>query len=167
VMVEHTNNLLTGDGKPPIRTELTLPGAIDKAFIAAFLLSGDAARAEAAVLKGIEWIDSDGGQGEDLLQSTVKAAIERDRFPGLSPKPSDSAVSRLPLELQRVLRLPHFLRHCFVLRVLAGLPPELCACLLNANGHQVDKGTCAAMRELPSIREKSFVTHCGWDGSNN
>ena len=151
----------------PMTTESTLREDMDKAFVTAFLLSGNAARAEAAVLQGIESMNSDRGKPEDLLQTTVEAAIERETFGERSLTPPGPALTRLPLELQRVMRLPHFLRQCFVLRVLAGLPRELCADLLNSDQGQVDRGTCAAMLELPSIRDNRFATYSGWDGSNN
>jgi hypothetical protein len=166
MMLDCLNNAPTGSGELSMTTETTLREAIDKAFITAFLLSGNTARAEAAVWKGVEWMNSD-REGEELMQGTVTAAVERENLPERSPKPPEPALSRLQLELQRVMRLPHFLRQCFVLRVLVGLPRELCAGLLNSDADQVDQGACAAMLELPLIREKSFATHSRWNGSNN
>ena len=166
MMLNCPNNAIARNGDLSMTTESTLRESLDKAFITAFLLSGDTARAEAAVLKGIERMSSDHG-GQELLQGTVKAAIGRDNPPGRSPELMGPALSRLPLELRRVARLPLFLRQCFVLRVLAGLPRERCAHLLNLHADQVDQGTRAAMLELPWIREKSFATHSGWNGSNN
>jgi hypothetical protein len=152
--------------EPSMTTESTLHEDIDKAFITAFLLSGNAARAEAAVLKGVGGMYSD-RQGEAMLQGVVKAAIERGAPLWQGPKLPEPELSRLPLELQRVIRLPLFLRQCFVLRVLVKFPRELCADLLSSDAGQVDRGACAAMLELPSIRDKSFATYSGWDGSNN
>ena len=149
-----------------LTTESALQEASGRAFITAFLLSGDTEQAEAAVLTGIETIPSDEARGEGLLQRTVRAAIERKEISWPRPKEMDPAFLKLPFELRRVLRLPHYLRQCFVLRVLAGLPRELCATLLQSDTGQVDQGVCAAMLELPAVRRWSLA-YSGHFGSNN
>jgi hypothetical protein len=63
----------------------------------------------------------------------------------------DRVSSFLPLELRWVLRLVPNLRHCFVCRVLAGLPREVCASLLHLEVRQLDESTCTAVRKLATI----------------
>jgi hypothetical protein len=147
-------------------TTESLREAAGRAFLTAFLLSGDTEQAEAAVLSGIETIPPDEAHSEGLLQRTVRAAIERREIPWPRPKEMDPAFLKLPFELRRVLRLPRYLRQCFVLRVLAGLPRELCATLLRSDTGQVDQGVCAAMLELPAVRQWSIAC-AGHIGSNN
>jgi hypothetical protein len=99
---------------------------IDKAFSIAFLLSGNMAAAEAALLDGISC--SENCVGEDLVRETVRSAIRRNS--GHPWKHADTQ-SVLPLELQHVAQMAPLLRGCFVLRVLAGFSLLECSTLLN------------------------------------
>ena len=137
-------------------SESVIHEVANRAFIAAFLLSGRADRAEAAVLEAIGFMNSGDPSGEDLLRRTVSRLIEREEIPGRRPMELEQAFSTLPFELQDVLHLPTYLRQCFVLRVLAGLTRETCARLLRSEAHQVDEGTWAAMLELPLIQQKQL-----------
>lgn len=65
--------------------------------------------------------------------------------------------SWLPVELQRVLRLPQTPRLCFVLRILEGWPREKCATALGIPAETVDDETCAAARSLARFAEKEQI----------
>ena len=137
----------------PMKTD-SMRDAADRAFITAFLLLGDAEEAEAAVLKSIGSMNAADASGEELVQEAVIAAIESDRLTQRDPNDPELASKMLPLELQRALELPHSLRQCFVLRVLMGLPREVCARLLSLEGRQVDRVASSAMSELAAIQMK-------------
>jgi hypothetical protein len=148
-------------------TDLAICEAVDKAFVAAFLLSGNAELAEAAVLKSIGLMNLEGACGENLLHQALNAVIQPQESPRWRPKHLELAISKLPWELKRVLRLPRYIRQCFVLRVLARWPRELCATLLNSDADQIDRGACAAMLRLPWFQANGSAAYSGWDGSNN
>lgn len=69
--------------------------------------------------------------------------------------------STLPFELQCVLHLPQYPRHCLVLRVLVRLPRETCARLLRSELNQIDEGTHAGLSELRAIMDKRPSNHSG------
>lgn len=54
----------------------------------------------------------------------------------------------LPLELQRVLRLPTDLRQCFVLRLLVAMSREFCARVLGLDVAAFDHKVCLAAQTL-------------------
>ena len=99
----------------------TMPSALDVAFRTALLLTGDTRTAEVAVTHAIDAREalSPGG----LLIEAVRSAVRR------RTKSSDGPyeVDDLPAELRRPFMLPPLLRYCFVLRILAGLSPEVSA----------------------------------------
>jgi hypothetical protein len=64
------------------------------------------------------------------------------------------ALSILPFELRCVLALPQDIRHCFVMRILLGLPREVCAWLLHIDIPQVNHRTQAAVLELADLHGK-------------
>jgi len=144
--------------KRSMRTESEMREAASRAFVAAFLLCGNATQAEVAVLKSIELLNGDGESGDELIRETVHAAIEPEDAPGQPPKETDPAYSMLPFELKRVLQLPRYLRQCFVLRVLLGLSREACAGLLHSKSQQVDEGASAAMVQLPAMHGTSLAS---------
>jgi len=130
-----------------------LHNAVDRAFITALLLTASAERAEAAVLKRAR-ANPDAAPGDELLRGVVAAALEtQPETPEPTPEQVERASSILPSELRRVLHLPTNLRHCFVLRMLMGLPREVCARLLRLDAGQIDERTCTAMLELPGIQK--------------
>lgn len=148
-------------------TESSMREAAGRAFITAFLLTGNAGSAEAAVLKSIGFMNCVDASGEELFQGTVSAKIETDELPGPRQPEPGSAFEMLPVELQRVLQLPRRIRQCFVLRVLVGLSREVCARLLSFDGRQVDLGACVAMSELYALRKAGAIAPRRIESSRN
>jgi len=142
-------------------TDLALSEAVSKAFVTAFLLSGDGERAETAVSKSIARMSLEDSSGEELIYEAIEVAVKPQDYAASTPKEWEPAASRLPLELRRVLCLAPYVRKCFVLRVLVGLPSEACAALLNSNAEHVDRGARDAMLQLASNRASRFATHSG------
>jgi hypothetical protein len=145
---------LGSKGNQPMTTESVLRDAANRAYIAAFLLSGSAERAEAAVLESIRLMNSDVASGEELLQDAVHAAIELEEICGQRVGELGLDSSTLPFELQCVLHLPQYPRQCLVLRVLVRLPRDTCARLLRSELNQIDEGTHAGLLELRTIMDK-------------
>jgi|SRR5271155_62700 hypothetical protein len=123
----------------PMRTTHLL----DRAFLTAHLLTGNAEDAEAAIEEAIKAWDPVGEDERILMRRVIRASLRHEGGYG-SYAPSGS----LPLELENVLSLSIQLRRCFVLRVLEGLPRETCGELLHLDSPQVDGNTCAALRLL-------------------
>jgi hypothetical protein len=126
------------------------PAVIDKClsriFVAAYLLTGSARRAETAVSESIRQLDVDATRGGWLSWNAVAAAItQEDADPRQAP---DEAPAALPVELLRVLQLPLHLRQCFVLRVLMAMPRHRCGSLLRIDAEQVDAYSSLAAQEL-------------------
>ena len=102
---------------------------VGRAFLTAHLLTGNMEQAESATIAAIDsWNPDD--ETEEVL---------------------DVAGPCHPVELQRVLRLARPLRRCFVLRVLVGLPPRVCAKLLRSDSRRVDQYSCDASRCLGAL----------------
>jgi hypothetical protein len=150
--------LLSGLRNSPVTTESRMRESAGKALVTALLLTGDVERAEAAVLKSIGSMSFGDVAGDELIRGAVNAAMELEEVPGRSQRNPQPALSMLPFELQGVLHLPHFLRQCFVVRTLIGLPREACARLLHLDVHQVDAGARAAMLALPETQQSSFAS---------
>lgn len=133
---------------------------IRRAFGTAHLLTANLQQAESAVLKAIELFDPHVDTVEALFQYTVHAASlnPTEPMPSAASHPPEPTNSFLPVELQAVLNLSRDLRHCFVLRVLAGWSRLACARLLNLQGRKVDRYTCVALRCVagfePNFRER-------------
>ena len=105
----------------------TMPSALDMAFRTALLLTGDTRTAEAAVTHSI-------GACEDLLYcdlliQAVRSTIRRRTKSAEMP----DALELLPPELCCLFMLQPLSRDCFVLRILVGLSPEVCAELLETS----------------------------------
>jgi hypothetical protein len=124
--------------------------ALNKAFTTALLLTRSVEQSEAALREGIECLDfDDDAAGEKLIRGALYAAMSRSREDAeRRPGEVDDALSLLPLELKRVALLPAALRHCFALRVLAGLPRKVCASLLNLEISQVAETAALAAQML-------------------
>jgi hypothetical protein len=124
-----------------------------KAFHTALILTGSLEQSEAAVLESIRWLDlDDEAPGEKLVRGALQAALARQRqIVEQRSGELECALSLLPLELRRVLRLPADLRHCFALRILAGLPRNVCAPLLHLELCRVDETAGVAAQMLASI----------------
>ena len=120
----------------------TMPTALDMAFRTALLLTGDTRTAEAAVMQGIGACE-DVSSG-DLLIEAVRSAVRR------RTKSSDGPyeVDGLPAELRRLFMLQPLFRHCFVLRILVGLSPEVCAELLEISVIEFEGAMYGALTEL-------------------
>ena len=124
----------------------TMPSALDMAFRTALFLTGDTTTAEAAVKYGIAACEdlSPGG----LLIEAVRSAVRR------RTKSSDGPceVDGLPAELRRLFMFQPLLRYCFVLRILVGLSPEVCAELLDISATEFEDAVYAALTELTLLR---------------
>ncbi len=130
--------------------------SISKTLITAILLTGSAKRAERAMLEGIESLDIAAAPGEELVRRTVAAAIETGkRYPQQPSEEVEEASSMLPAELRPVLHLSPDLRGCYVLRILAAMPREACARLLQLGVSQVDQATCLAVLALARVAERA------------
>ena len=119
--------------------------AIRIAFCAGLLVSGTASTAELAVLDAIDAC-------EDVLHpsfiiETVRSAI-RQRTE--SPRRVDS-LELLPLQLRYIFTLRWRLRDCFVLRLLVGLSPQVCAGLLEIPVPEFYDAVYEALNELPHV----------------
>ena len=124
----------------------TMPSALDMAFRTALLLTGHTRTAEVAVTRAIDACEalSPGG----ILIEAVRSAVRRRTT--LSNGPYE--VDGLPVELQRLFMLQPLLRHCFVLRILVGLFPEVCAELLEISIAEFEDAVYAALTELTLLR---------------
>lgn len=111
---------------------------VEQSFLTAFLLSGNAANAEAAVLIAVEG-------GGNLLRDSVIAST---RSAPHSPALHDDTRIKLPAELRRVRHLPDHLRKPFVLRMLLQWSRKECAGLLDRSVEEIDQCVCLAMRAL-------------------
>ena len=123
----------------------TMPLALDMAFRTAVLLTGDTRTAEAAVMHAIGGCEdlSPGG----LLTEAVRSAV---RLQGSSPN-GPYEVECLPPELRRLFLLQPLPRHCFVLRILVGLSPEVCAELLEVSDTEFENAVNRALTQLPLL----------------
>jgi hypothetical protein len=121
------------------RDEMSI--ALNEAFRAALFLTGSVEIAEAAVLEGVALFE---GSSIQLLTESVKAAMSR--TPGLSG--NSRPPENLPPELKRIFLLGSIHRCCFVLRVLFGLPPAVCAGMLHVSDEEFAESLCAALQQL-------------------
>jgi len=134
---------------------LTEPAALEKAiaraFLTAHLLTGSRENGENAVLEAIDAWDGQKQDEDELFEHVVSASVR-----GRGTAGADHGdVSLLPAELRAVVSLPRHLRHCFVLRTLAGLSQAECARMLRLHPLFVGQCTCAAMKRLPSLAEEA------------
>jgi hypothetical protein len=141
-------------------TKFKMNETLENAFIAGLLLTGSVDRAETAILESVRMSCPDDLFSEALFRRTVHYSIDQHiELKNKKQSELDRARSILPFELRCVLNLSQQLRYCYVLRILIGLPREVCAWLLHMDTSQVDLHTCAAMLELPLIqrRERCFA----------
>ncbi len=141
-------------------TKFRMNETLEDAFIAGLLLTGSVERAETAILESVRMSCPDDLFSESLFRRAVHYSIDQCiELKNKKQSDLDRARSVLPFELRCVLNLSQHLRYCYVLRVLIGLPREVCAWLLHMDTSQVDQHTCAAMVELPLIqqRERCFA----------
>jgi hypothetical protein len=140
-----------------METEDITGALLTKSFIASLLLTKNAGQAESAVLESIRCSDLIGyPPAEDLFRGALKAALAL-RCEAVEQQSAelDYALSILPPELQHVLHLPTNLRDCFVLRILAGLPSDICARTLDLTACEVDWTACSAAQVLAGVDHDS------------
>jgi len=124
----------------------TMPSALDVAFRAALLLTGDTRTAEATVMHGIDVCEDHLLPG-GLLIAAVRSAVRRRTKSSGGPY----EVECLPPELRRLFMLQPLPRNCFVLRVLVGLSPEVCAELLEVSVTEFENAVYRALTQLPLL----------------
>ena len=122
----------------------TMPLALDMAFRTAVLLTGATKSAEAAVIHGISAREELSPHG--LLTEAVRSAVRLQASSANGPY----EVECLPPELRRLMLQP-LPRHCFVLRTLMNLSPEVCAELLGVSVTESEDALHAALIELPLL----------------
>jgi len=123
----------------------TIPSVLHTAFLTALLLGADATTAEAAVLDGIGACEDVSGGG--LLIEAVRSTLRRRANSAGAP----DAVPLLPPELGRLFMLQPLPRDCFVLRILVGLSPEVCARLLDISVPEFEDTVYAGLHQLPLL----------------
>ena len=123
----------------------TTSNAVHTAFRTALLLAGATKTAELAVLDGIDACENISDRS--LLIETVRSTIRRRTE---SPDVPDG-INLLPPELRRLFGLQPKSRDCFVLRILVGLSPEVCAELLAVSITELEDAVCAALSQLPLL----------------
>jgi hypothetical protein len=123
----------------------TIPSALDMAFRTALLLGGNTTTAAASVMDGIGACEDLSHRG--LLIEAVRSTLRR------RTKSADDPDARelLPPELCRLFMLQPLSRDCFVLRILVGLSPEVCAGLLDISITEFEDAVCAALNQLPLL----------------
>ena len=128
----------------------TIPSALEMAFRTALLLGGNTKTAEASVMDGIGACADLSHRG--LLIEAVRSTIRR------RTKSADTAdaLELLPPELRRLFMLQPLSRDCFVLRILVGLSPEVCAGLLDISIGEFEDALFAALNQLPSSLHRPF-----------
>ncbi len=125
---------------------VAIDNSLSRLFVAAYLLTGCAKQAEAAVSESIRRLGTDATRAGRLSWKAIDAALMREGR--AADQTADEAAAALPLELARVLRLSPLLRRCFVLRVLMAMPRQYCAGLLRIDAEQVDANSSLAAQEL-------------------
>jgi hypothetical protein len=119
---------------------------LERAFLTAHLFTGSLQQAEEVTLDAIDaWRPGEEPEEklfQNVLDGAARAQVEA------KPSDPDPSDSYLPNELKAVVQLAPQLRHCFVLRVLAGLSVKGCARLLCLHADMVECYTCDALRCL-------------------
>lgn len=138
--------------------------SLNEMFTAAILLTGNADRAECAVLKGVETLDRGPASAGTAFHATIRAAMTPAMTCEEEVRQDPAGVSWLPIELQRVLLLPKDLRHVFVLRLVLGLPRNQCSRLLRMDDrtldeHVVRSAIFLAQRQVFTDRSMSTTSH--------
>jgi hypothetical protein len=133
--------------------ENTLTVTIQRSLVTAYLLLGDISQAENATLEAIEFWKPESGE-QALFLGVLDAALRRLRL-SLRSEPIDAPGAEfwLPVELRSVLRLPRALRICYVLRVLVGLPAEVCHQIPGIEPGCVDRQAVVAILALSDLEK--------------
>ena len=122
--------------------------ALDTAFSSALLLGGSTKMAEAAVFDAIE-SSEDVSQSSSLLIETAKSLVRRRK----NTARRLDVCALLPFELGRLLLLDPMGRDSFVLRILVGLPPEVCAGILEVSVSELEEALFRALQEIPHLEK--------------
>lgn len=151
----------------PFMTEAdnSFGGALSRTFFAVLLLTGSVEQSESALVEGIGAIEGCETPADELLRNALQAACNNLSEGGeVNGREFENAASLLPPELERVLRLPQKLRHCFTLRTLAGLPASACERILKLGASQVDAAAAMAAERLVDVCKHQTPFHhaaCG------
>ena len=133
--------------------------AIRQAFWPAVLFSADTTRAEEAIANAIHILEPEDFASDAFLICVLTLLIQRSRiFVEQQERNRDSALATLPIEMHRVLRLPTFYRHCYVLRILLRLSDDVCEGLLHLDKCSLNKITSAAVCRLAAVQEGEETT---------
>lgn len=124
---------------------------LGRVFTTALMLTANVEEAEAAILDGISATDPGQLSDERLFLAAIAAALAPQRNGPERREDLACASAILPAELRSVLHLPLNARHCFVLRMLAGLPSEVCAQLMNLETHHIEQAAGRAAQLLAGI----------------
>jgi len=122
-----------------------IQSALNSAFWAALLLGCDVPTTEAAVLDGIGACE--GLSRRTLLIEAVRSTLRR----RARSTDATDAGQLLPAELLHLTSLQPRSRDCFVLRILLGFSPEVCAGLLKISATEFEDVFCAALKQLPLL----------------
>jgi len=123
---------------------------VHQAFIVALLITGTTEDAEAAVLEGISSLDLADEPRKLLINRTIVALIEHRNRNTLQKR--GHVPNTLARELQSVVDLAPDIRICFVLRMLIGLPSQVCADLLRVEISQIKRRVTAAVLTLSHVK---------------
>jgi hypothetical protein len=126
-------------------------GTVENAFVVGLLLTGSMKQAEDAVVETIDCSDTKQICGEQLLQGVIRSSLRSKQMVHAPEISAEASSAMLPLELRRVMNLPRDLRVSFVLRMLLGLPREVCAWLLHIEPEEVRRRTQEAMTKLAGL----------------
>jgi len=125
---------------------------VSRAFLTAHLLTASTEQAESATMEAIDSWNPDEETEEVLFRNVLDGATRaQTKHVPSSWNEHDPGGSYLPDELRAVLGLAPHLRRCFVLRILVGLPPQVCGRLLHLHSRRVDRFACAALECLGSL----------------
>ena len=136
---------------PPDLNKRDINEAVQRMFLAAFLLTGSAAGAEYVVQESISNADGANVSCEAAFQAMLLAAVATRpaRF-----QQQETELLSLPAELRGVLLLPPELRQSFVLRLLLGLSVSQCSKMLSLDARQVESNAVSAALALAGARGK-------------
>jgi hypothetical protein len=133
--------------------------ALGTVLTAAVLLSGDITQAEDAAADAILALDTDDFETDALLTCILMLSIQRSHSSPKGPSGQTSGISAtLPAELQNILCLSSKFRHCFVLRVLLGLPKETCHQMLQIDDDEFKQAISSAAVQLAAISAAMWST---------
>ena len=122
-----------------------------KALLITSLLTEDAEQSESALLSVIASSDPEETSEHEFILRSAAIAL------AAQPRARLRVPLKVPAELADLLRLPQSNRHCFVLRIMAGMSREECSRVLNLDVPSVDEKTTLAAVELSQLilREES------------